>query len=74
MCKGHFIYIKLNLKTALDYLSHLHHNEKKMKLREVMWLAQGYTARKQQSRDLNAGLPGFKAVILFMVQTILLAL
>lgn len=39
-----------------------------------MWLAQGYTARKQQSRDLNAGLPGFKAVILFMVQTILLAL
>ena len=42
---------------------------KQTRLLEVKWVVEGYTARKQKSRDLNAGLVGSKAAILFKVSS-----
>lgn len=42
---------------------------KQTRLLEVKWVVEGYIARKQKSRDLNAGLVGSKAAILFMVSS-----
>lgn len=50
------------LCTVFRFILGSNFQKRKLRLREVKWLAQGHTADKQQNEDLRSGLPFARAI------------